>query len=79
MGRRAEAFFSQARVVPFGGGRERAGEDGTRRGLRHDGGRVRRVEGGGEWRESCWNSGGERLFIPDRRSDWQMVRGPRGR
>ena len=34
-------------------------KNGARRGLRHDGGRMRRVEGGG-WRErkSCWKGGG---------------------
>ena len=44
-GGRAEAFFSQAAsyLSVWRGGH--AGESGARRGLRHDGGRIRRVEG----------------------------------
>jgi hypothetical protein len=41
----AEAFVSLARVVSFGGGSGPAEEGGARRGLRHGGGRMRRVEG----------------------------------
>ena len=37
-------------------------KDGARRGLRHDGGRMRRVEGE-KWRESCWKSGGGRTRL----------------
>jgi len=44
--------------------RRHAGESGARRGLRHDGGRMRRVEG-----ESCWKSGGERTRL----YTWQRV------
>ena len=43
-----------------------AGEGGARRGLRHDGGRMRRVEGeGGKWRERVVGKAGgdERVFI----------------
>jgi hypothetical protein len=40
--------------VAFGGGRGHAGEGGARRGLRHDRGRMRRVEGGKMEGESCW-------------------------
>ena len=39
------------------------GEGGARRGLRRDGGRMRRVEGGKMEGESCWKSGGGRTRL----------------
>jgi hypothetical protein len=63
-GGRAEVFLT-GRVVSFGGGRGHAEEGGARRGLRHDGSRMRRVEGG-KWRErervAGKAAGDERLF-----------------
>ena len=38
-------------------------KDGAHRGLRHDGGRMRRVEGGKLEGESCWKSGGGRTRL----------------
>jgi hypothetical protein len=38
-------YFLTGRVVSFGGGRRYVGEGGARRGLRHDEGRMKRVEG----------------------------------
>jgi hypothetical protein len=62
MGGRAEAFFSQAAsYLSVEGGMQ--GEGGVRRGLRRDGGRMRRVEGGKMEGESCWKSGGGRTRL----------------
>jgi hypothetical protein len=36
---------------------------GARRGLRHDGGRMRKVEGGEMEGESCWKNGGGRTRL----------------
>jgi hypothetical protein len=49
-------------------------KDGARRGLRHDGGRMRRVEGGEMERERVVGkaAGDKRVFIPGRGSGWQM-------
>ena len=65
-----------------------AGEGGARRGFRHDGGRIRRVEGGEMEGESCWKSGGGRMRLytwprvsfsavctPDSSSEWVKRQG----
>ena len=60
-------FFLIGRVISFR--RREWGmqeKDGARRGLRHDGGRMRRVEGGKMERERVVGkpAGDERVFIP---------------
>jgi hypothetical protein len=56
-------YFLTGRVVSFGGGRGHAGDGGGRRGLRHDGGRMRRVDGGKMEGESCGKRGGGRTRL----------------
>jgi hypothetical protein len=62
-GNRAEAFLSQAASYLSVEGGGHAGEGGARRGLRHDGARLRRVEGGKLEGESCWKSSGGRTRL----------------
>jgi hypothetical protein len=63
--RSCRGIFLTGHVVSFGAGRGYTGEGRARRGLKHDRGRMRRVEGE-NWRERVVGkaAGDERVFVP---------------